>query len=236
MKRYFTELSNPELSKVAFNGWIMNAKPMEDFAMTGWHYLRRTINVWCDSIKLRYGECQRDSPYLWDHMTQYVRTMASIFDGFRLDNAHSTPIHVCYYLLQAARQVNPNLFVMAELFTSSAEADAMFVRKLNINGLVREMQNTYDSKNLGDFYHSITCKEAVLGLIDEDFVDPFSGEKIRVLKSRRPMDILYDCTHDNPAPVKKFKTGRIALSHLGVESMADIPIATTWGYDQLLPY
>jgi len=65
--------------------------------------------------------------------------MALIFDGFRLDNAHSTPIHVCYYLLQIARSVNPNLFVMAELFTSSAQADAHFVRKLNINGLIREM-------------------------------------------------------------------------------------------------
>lgn len=72
--------------------------------------------------------------------------MAMIFDGFRLDNAHSTPIHVANYMLQVARSVNPNLFIMAELFTSSAELDSMFVRRLNINGLVREIQNTYDTK------------------------------------------------------------------------------------------
>jgi glycogen debranching enzyme len=211
VKRYFMELKNDEQSKIAFNGWIMNAKPMEDFAMTGWHYLRRTINVWGDSAKLRYGNCPADSPYLWQHMSEYVSTMASVFDGFRLDNAHSTPIHVCYYMLQIARSVNPNLFVMAELFTSSAEADAMFVRKLNINGLIREMQNTYDAKNLGDYFHAMTCREAVLGLLDEDFEDISTGEKYKILKSKRPLDILYDCTHDNPAPVKKFKTGRIAL-------------------------
>jgi len=92
--------------------------------------------------------------------------MASIFDGFRLDNAHSTPIHVCFYLLQVARCRNPNLYVMAELFTSSAIADALFVQQLNINGLVREVQNTYDTKNLGDYFHQMTCREAVLGLID----------------------------------------------------------------------
>jgi glycogen debranching enzyme len=117
----------------------MNAKALEDFALTGWHYLRRTINIWGDSVKLRYGDCPADSPYLWEHMTRYVQAMAGIFDGFRLDNAHSTPIHVCNYLLQQARCANRNLFVMAELFTASAEADALFVTRLNLNGLIREI-------------------------------------------------------------------------------------------------
>lgn len=79
-------------------------------------------------------------------MSQYVYEMAVIFDGFRLDNAHSTPIHVANYMLQVARSVNNNLFIMAELFTSNADIDAMFVRRLNINGLIREVQNTYDTK------------------------------------------------------------------------------------------
>jgi glycogen debranching enzyme len=143
--RYFRELNNRENSKVAHNGWIMNGNPLEDFGMTGWHYFRRTIVIWADSVKLRYGNSPSDSPFLWDHMSKYVYDMAMTFDGFRLDNAHSTPIHVAYYLLQVARSVNPNLFVMAELFTSSSELDSMFVRKLNINGLIREMQNCGDA-------------------------------------------------------------------------------------------
>ena len=72
-------------------------------------------------------------------MSQYVCEMAIIFDGFRLDNAHSTPIHVAHYMLQVARSVNNNHFIMAELFTSNADIDAMFVRRLNINGLTREV-------------------------------------------------------------------------------------------------
>jgi glycogen debranching enzyme len=92
---YFTELKNAQKSKVAHNGWIMGHNCMEDFGMIGFHYLRRTINVWGDCIKLNYGKCPADSPYLWKHMTQYCQDMASIADGFRLDNTHSTPIHAC---------------------------------------------------------------------------------------------------------------------------------------------
>ena len=41
---------------------------------------------------------------------------------------------------------------MAELFTSSAQLDAYFVKMLNINGLVRELQNTYNGRHLGDYF------------------------------------------------------------------------------------
>ena len=117
---YFSELNNAQRSKVAHNGWVGGWNCMQDFGVDGWNYLRRHINIWADNIKLRFGKCPADSPYLWKHMTQYVQDMASVADGFRLDNTHSTPIHVCQYLLQAARSKNPNLFVMAELFTDSS--------------------------------------------------------------------------------------------------------------------
>lgn len=126
-------------SKLANNGWIGDHNPLHDFTQKDWHYLRRTINIWGDSVKLRYGNCPADSPYLWEHMSKYVSSMAKIFDGFRLDNAHSTPIHVCEYLLQVARTHRQNLFVMAELFTPAAELDALFSGRLNINGLIREI-------------------------------------------------------------------------------------------------
>lgn len=141
MKNYFTQLDNEEKSIVVHNGWVASS---EDFSKKGgWHYLRRNIVVWTDSVKLYYGEKPSDSPYLWKRMEEYVCNMAKIFIGFRLDNAHSTPIHVCKYLLQKARSVNPNLFVLAELFTNSREKDCDFTKQLGINALIRESIHVY---------------------------------------------------------------------------------------------
>ena len=42
-------------------------------------------------------------------------------------------------------------------------------------------------------------------------------------------------THDNPSVLHKYQTGRMALPHIGLSSLADLAIASTWGYDLLLP-
>lgn len=66
----------------------------------------------------------------------------------------------------------------------------------------------------------MTCREAVLGAVDETFTD-VNGVKYKIIKPSKPGDVIYDASHDNPTVFQKFKTGKLALPHAGLISMAD---------------
>ncbi len=139
---------------LANNGWIWNANPLVDFASEKSEaYFLREVIVWGDCVKLRYGASREDSPWLWDHMRDYTQWMASLFDGLRIDNCHSTPVHLAEYMLDMARVVRPDLYVTAELFTGSPEIDAYYVARLGISSLIREAMAAYDSWDLGRHVH-----------------------------------------------------------------------------------
>lgn len=101
-------------------------------------YLRRELIQWSDLVKLRFGNDRDQCPQpLYDYMREYTRLVATTFDGCRLDNCHSTPIWFAQQMMDFARDLNPNFYVNAELFTGNMDTDIHFINAIGINSLVR---------------------------------------------------------------------------------------------------
>ncbi|KAF7796344.1 hypothetical protein EIP86_007521 [Pleurotus ostreatoroseus] len=251
METYFTRVEgkvekDPRNYSLANNGWIWNADPLQNFALPpSKAYLRREVIVWGDCVKLRYGDGPSDNPWLWKHMTDYVTSLASTFEGFRIDNCHSTPLHVGVNLLDAARVVNPDLYVCAELFTGSEETDTLFVSRLGINSLIREAGNAWDPKELSRLLYRhglgkpigsmddacMTSKEELppptgKGPTRDCVVIPHNGSV--------PHALFYDLTHDNESYLDK-RSAEDALSTGALITFSHSAIGSVKGFDDLYP-
>ncbi|KAJ3269829.1 hypothetical protein HDV01_000877 [Terramyces sp. JEL0728] len=247
---YFTRIQheNPDMRMLANNGWIWNADPLVNFASKDSKaYLQRTVIAWGDCVKLRYGDKKEDSPWLWDHQLKYTLKMARLFKGFRIDNCHSTPIHVASYLLSEARKTNPDLYVYAELFTGSEEKDVLFVRKLGINSLIREAMNAWDPQELSRLVHrqggapvgSLNLKNEYipLDILGHDIGSGYTElehDFVVNVKESAPHNLFMDCTHDNETPHQK-RTAIDTLPNAALVAMSNCAIGSVKGYDEILP-
>ncbi|KAG0250878.1 hypothetical protein BG011_008005 [Mortierella polycephala] len=225
------------------NGWIWNADPLQDFAGKDSHaYLRREVIIWGDCVKLRYGNGPEDAPWLWERMKEYTIQSARLFHGFRIDNCHSTPLHLAQYLLDAARSVRPNLYVVAELFTGSEEMDIRFVSRLGINSLIREAMQAWEPRELSRLVHRhgakpVGCMDRTSLCEDEQWTRPDGKSipsRVTPLVGSHPHALFMDCTHDNETPNQK-RQAEDTLSNAGIVCMTSCAIGSVKGYDELYP-
>jgi glycogen debranching enzyme len=215
---YFTILNSTRKEFiVANNGWTFGVPKSDSIDVEA--YLYRELFPWTDCVKLNYGSCEENNPWLWNYMRIYIEELAGIFDGIRLDNCHSTPLNVAKWMLNHARLQNPSLIVVAELFTNSKELDYIYVSQLGINLLTRECLAFHQPSDYVGYNFSKFSIGQPLGAFKRRF---HSG----------PLTLLMDCTHDNATPLEK-RSLFDCIPNMAICSFYNAAIGSTMGYDDL---
>ncbi len=251
-KNKTTECHSSRNLSLVCNGWVWAADAMKDNAGPDSRaYLRREVIIWSDCVKLRYGKSPEENPFLWDLMTRYSQLMAKYFAGFRIDNCHSTPLHVAEYLLDKAREVRPNLAVFAELFTGDEKMDYVFVKRLGLSALIREAMQSWSTAETSRLVHmhggrpigsfeldKTSGGESVCNAVPQtNGVNGVSAPKAEIIHSIRqsPVHALFmDCSHDNEVPAQK-RDARDTLPNAALVSMCASATGSVMGYDEIYP-
>jgi len=247
IESYFTRLpSNSTTSKhdpdslnLVNNGWVWAADALKDNAGPKSRvYLRREVIPWGDCVKLRYGDKKEDSPFLWEFMADYTKLMAKHFHGFRIDNCHSTPIHLAEYMIDQARSVRPELVVIAELFSGDEKMDYLFVERLGLSCLIREAMQVWSTAEMSRVIHKHGGKP--IGSFEFNTssspqqITTSVKEVIHKINKTEVQALLMDCTHDNETPAQR-RDARDSLPNAALVAMCSSSIGSVFGYDEIYP-
>jgi len=212
----------------AHSGWVPDevVNPLVNFAEPPSNvYLCRELNSWTDSVKLRYGAAPDDCPALWARAAEYAELTASAFHGIRLDNCHSTPLHVADYVLRAARRVRPDLYVFAELYAGGEAAACHIVNRLGIHATVQIALHAYSAHKLAEWVTD--ARDLPLGVFAARRTDWLIGR-------RRTPTLFFDQSHDDASPLQH-RTYVDPVPSAAVVSAASSAVGSNRGYDELVP-
>ena len=159
-------------------------------------------------------------------MKEYTRLIATTFHGCRLDNCHSTPLWFAQEMMDYAREINPNFYINAELFTGNMRTDIHFINQTVINSLVRESYRSFEPYGLGQMESSVS---------EGDPIGSFIQSKVRPLLSNKCYSLFYDQTHDNPCQIER-RSVEDVLPSSAIVAMTNCSTGSTRGYDELFPH
>jgi glycogen debranching enzyme len=143
--------------------------------------------------------------------------------------------------------VNPDLYVVAELFTGSEDMDTIFVSRLGINSLVREAGNAGEPKE----FSRITWRYGLgkpFGSMDGACLTSSSYVTSPTTSGRGPVRpcvitpifgslphaILYDQTHDNESTASK-RSAEDTLSTAAIVAFSWSATGSVKGFDEVYP-
>jgi glycogen debranching enzyme len=138
-------------------------------------------------------------------------------------------------MLDRARKIRPNLYVLAELFTGSPDVDNHFVARLGINSIVREAMAAHDEHDLGRIIHRYSGKAVGSVTTEGDFSVVGMEKTVNLVLPQQGPAIVIDCTHDNDTIYHK-RTAEDALSTAALVTMSTSAIGSTRGFDELVPF